>query len=290
MRRRRSVLFAPADSERKLRRALASGADVVVADLEDAVVAERAAAARGVVRTVLTEADGPGPERLLRVSRGAGGWEVADAALVAALAAADRLDGVMLPKVEGPRDLDAFLRAAGEDVALWPVATETAAGVVHLAGIAAHPAVTALCWGAEDLSAAIGAWGPRQDDGTLRPVFTAVRHQALLAAKASGRDVLDGVWAGLDDDDGLAGEARAAAAMGFSGKLAVHPRQVAVIHAAFAPPPGLVGWARRLLSARGDRPGEGTFRFEGRMVDRPHFLLAEQLLDRAADDEHDAGP
>lgn len=282
---RRSVLFTPGDSERKLAKALTSAADVVVLDLEDSVVAGDKASARDLIAAATADAGAGTVERVLRVNRAPGGWDADDAALTASLVAAGRLEGAMLPKVESPDDLDAFLRMVGADVPLWPVATETPAGVVGLVGIAAHPGVTAICWGAEDLSVAVGAWGPRLPDGTLKPVFEMVRGQALFAAKAAGVDVLDTVYVDIDDDDGLQREARDAAEIGFTGKMALHPRQVDVIHTAFRPPPELVERAERLLAARREQPGLGTFRFEGQMVDQPHFSLAERILQQAAEHE-----
>ena len=286
MRLRRSILFTPGDSDRKLAKALASAADVVVLDLEDSVAADGKSAARDRVAAATAETGGEAVERVLRVNRASGGWDAADAALTASLLAAGRIEGAMLPKVESPDDLDAFLRMVGVDVALWPVATETAAGVVGLAGIARHPMVTAICWGAEDLSVAIGAWGPRLSDGTLKPAFQMVRGQALFAAKAAGVDVFDTVYVDINDDEGLRREAREAAEVGFTGKMALHPRQVEVIHQAFRPPRELVERAERLLAAQREQTGRGTFCFEGQMVDQPHFSLAERLLRQAA--EHDS--
>lgn len=285
---RRSVLFAPGDDGRKLAKALASAADVVVLDLEDSVAPGDKGAARERVAAALAAA-GPHVERVLRVNRSGPGWDPGDARLAATLVGDGRLDGVMLPKVESAGDLDAFLAVVGSDVALWPVATETAAGVLALPAIAAHPAVTAICWGAEDLSVAMGAWGSRLTDGTLTPAFLWVRHQTLFAAKAAGVDVIDTIHAEIDDDDGLRREAAAAAAAGFSGKLALHPRQVDVIHQAFRPPQALLDRAGRLLAARDEQRGAGTFRFEGQMVDQPHFLLAEQLVRLAGVHDRVAG-
>lgn len=280
---RRSVLFTPGDDEHKIAKALASSADAVVLDLEDAVAAPAKDAARALVMAALTPGGRPAGELVLRVNRADRGWDGDDARLAAALSTEGRLDGVMLPKVESADDLDTFLTMVGATVPLWPVATETAAGVQNLAVIAGHPAVTVICWGAEDLSAAIGAWGARLPDGSLQPAFQWVRSRVLFAAKAAGVDVLDTVYVDLDDDDGLRREAGEAAAMGFTGKMALHPRQAAVIQDAFRPPRELVERAERLLAARAAQPGVGTIRFEGQMVDEPHVRLAEQILQQSAE-------
>ena len=200
---------------------------------------------------------------------------------------------MLAPKVESARDLaalderiEAAERAAGRpsrSVGIAAIATETPRAVFRLEEIADGQRLVALTWGAEDLSAALGARATRDDGGAYLEVFRLARSLALLAAASAGIAAVDGVFTALDDDEGLRGEAHAAAAMGFTGKLTIHPRQIPVVNAAFGPDARAVAEARELVAAYEAHAatGRGAFAFRGEMVDAPHLARARALLARA---------
>jgi citrate lyase subunit beta/citryl-CoA lyase len=160
------------------------------------------------------------------------------------------------------------------------IATETPQAVQNLASLPHAPRVTALTWGAEDLSAALGARRNRGDDGRYLPVFEHCRFATLLAAAAAGVAPLDGVFVDFRDSEGLAGECRDAADMGFTGKMTIHPGQVEIVNAAFTPSPGAVADARELMEAfeANAREGRMAFSFRGEMVDVPHLERARRIV------------
>ncbi|MGK9219041.1 MULTISPECIES: HpcH/HpaI aldolase/citrate lyase family protein [unclassified Microbacterium] len=260
-----ALLFCPADRADRFAKA-AERADAVVLDLEDAVAPDaKDAARRAVVESALDPA-----RTLVRVNDARSGQLAAD--LDAVRRSSYR--AVMLAKTEAAADVDAL--GDLEVVALC----ETAAGVVRAAEIAAHPRVTALMWGAEDLVASIGGTSSRTQDGAYRAVAMHARSAILLAAGAFGKAAVDAVHLDIGDLDGCRAEAEDAAASGFAAKAAIHPSHVAAIRAAFAPSDADAAWARRLIaesSAHG-----GVFRFEGRMVDEPVLRHARAILARTA--------
>ncbi|MDI6944139.1 CoA ester lyase [Microbacterium barkeri] len=260
-----ALLFCPADRADRFAKA-AERADAVVLDLEDAVAPDaKDAARRAVVESALDPA-----RTLVRVNDARSGQLAADLDAVRR----SPYRAVMLAKTEAAADVDAL--GDLEVVALC----ETAAGVVRAAEIAAHPRVTALMWGAEDLVASIGGTSSRTQDGAYRPVAMHARSAILLAAGAFGKAAVDAVHLDIGDLDGCRAEAEDAAASGFAAKAAIHPSHVAAIRAAFAPSDAEAAWARRLIaesSAHG-----GVFRFEGRMVDEPVLRHARAILARTA--------
>ncbi|WP_324014240.1 CoA ester lyase [Microbacterium sp. JZ37] len=260
-----ALLFCPADRADRFAKA-AERADAVVLDLEDAVAPDaKDAARRAVVESALDPA-----RTLVRVNDARSGQLAADLDAVRR----SPYRAVMLAKTEAAADVDAL--GDLEVVALC----ETAAGVVRAAEIAAHPRVTALMWGAEDLVASIGGTSSRTQDGAYRAVAMHARSAILLAAGAFGKAAVDAVHLDIGDLDGCRAEAEDAAASGFAAKAAIHPSHVAAIRAAFAPSDAEAAWARRLIaesSARG-----GVFRFEGRMVDEPVLRHARAILARTA--------
>ena len=273
---RRTVLFSPGDRPDMCRKAPASGADTVVFDLEDAVAPSRKAEARAAVADILAdESFDPGVEVAVRVG--------ADPATdLDALADADRLDAVMVPKADAetvPRVVEG-LDARGLSIPILAL-IETATGVLDARDVAATPAVDALCFGAEDLAADLGA--TRTDEGT--EVLYA-RERVVVAARAAGIEAVDTVYTDLDDHEGLHEETRFAATLGYDGKMVVHPGQVGVVHDALAPDPDEVAWAERVLAARADadREGRGVFEVDGEMIDAPLIARAERILDRVPDD------
>ena len=201
----------------------------------------------------------------------------------------------MVPKVSSAAELDRLAAAVDEgdsagEVTFFPVATETARAVFAVPELAGHARVDGLCWGAEDLSAELGTSSARVD-GRLLDVFVTVRSMCLLGARAGGVGAVDAVWTDLDDHDGLRREATEAAAMGFDGKITIHPDQIEIVNAAFTPSAADVEAARELLSAFEEHAAEGrrSFRFRGAMVDAPHLARAERLLARAPPIEAEPG-
>jgi citrate lyase subunit beta/citryl-CoA lyase len=276
---RRSVLFSPGDRPELLRKAPATGADVLAFDLEDAVVPDRKPAAREAVAEVLSDpAFDPDAEVCVRLNPGA----ATAADLDAVLAGDARIDAVMLPKVAGIDDVvrvERLLAERGRDLPAFAL-IESAAGVLRAETVARADLVDALVFGAEDLAADVGA--TRTDEGT--EVLYA-RERVVLAASAAGVDAIDTVYTDFEDVDGLAAEAAFARTLGYDGKLAIHPDQVPVVNEAFTPSPDRVEWARRVLAAKeaADREGRGVFAVGGEMIDAPLVAQAERILDRAGE-------
>jgi citrate lyase subunit beta / citryl-CoA lyase len=287
-RRLRSLLFIPGDSESKIAKAADCGADAVIFDLEDAVAPDRKVQARTMVADYLAKqsrADRT-PELWVRVNAFDTALTLADLAAVMPGVP----DGIMQPKAEGPDDvrrlshyLDAFEAAHGiaaGSVRIIPVATETAKAPFKL-GDFADAALTRLAgitWGAEDLSAALGANTNRGADGDWAFTYKMTRALTLLAAHAAGVQAIDTLHADFRDEDGLRASCRTAHAEGFSGRLAIHPGQVSIINAGFMPSPEEVAHARRIVAAFAASPGAGTVGLDGKMVDRPHLKQAEAIL------------
>lgn len=284
MRPRRSLLFMPGDDLRKIGKGAASGADGVVMDLEDGVALNRKADARATVVEALTTLDFGRTERLVRLNPAASGLQADD--LAATVGA--RPDGYVLPKVERPEELLAVSAALtdAEQAHGWPIGSigllaiiETALGVMNLREIGpADGRLQALIFGAEDLAGDIGA----TRTAASWEVFYA-RSAVLTAAAAYGVQAIDTVFIDLSDTEGLGREAAMVAGMGYSGKLAIHPRQVAPINAAFTPTTAQVEAAERLIAAHEahQASGAGVFAFEGKMVDMPMVRAAERLLAKA---------
>ncbi|WP_144799141.1 HpcH/HpaI aldolase/citrate lyase family protein [Halorubrum depositum] len=288
---RRSLLFSPGDRPELMRKAPATGADVICFDLEDAVAPGRKDEARAAVRGVLADPDfDPDAEVCVRltvadsaadldalVGEDARGASAADDGAERSL----RLDAVMLPKVEDAdrvADAAALCADRGLDLAVFAL-VETAGGVLAAEGIADAAATEALVFGAEDLAADLGA--TRTDEGT--EVLYAREH-AVLAASAADVDALDTVYTDYSDAEGLREETAFARTLGYDGKLAIHPSQVDPINEAFTPDPDEIEWASRVLDARdeADREGRGVFGVDGEMIDAPLIARAERIVERAA--------
>lgn len=296
LRLRRSVLFTPGTRGDRIEKALSSGtADVVVADLEDAVAPEEKEEARQGVRAALDsapqDADGSGPERCVRINTWGGPWAARD--LEAVMPA--RPDVIVLPKAERRAHLvvlDATLSHLEQvhgitrgSTRVMPI-IETARGVLEAPALAAAPRVVALAFGAEDLAADAGLRRTR----AAHEVFYA-RSRVALAAAASRVDAIDQVFVDLDDVDGIGEEARFARTLGYRGKMVLHPKQVAPVHTAFTPSDEEVIAARRLVEAVRDAEvgTGGVLRFEGRMIDVPLIQQARRVLAEAAAAGKDIG-
>ncbi len=285
----RSLLFAPADNEKKLEKALASGADAVIIDLEDSVALAAKPAARAIARAFLADnASRAGRPRLIvRVNALATG--LTDADLDGVLAGAP--DAVMLPKAEGGMSVQHLgakiaVREAEHDLAdgavkIVAIATETARGVFQLGtyGGASHRLI-ALTWGGEDLSADLGAEANRLTDGSYADPYRLARALTLMGAASAEVDAIDSVYTAFRDADGLKAECEAARRDGFVGKMAIHPAQIEIINAAFTPSAEAVQRARAIKAAFDANPDLGVIGIDGEMIDLPHLKRAERLLAR----------
>ena len=275
--RLRSLLFVPGDRPERFAKAAASGADAVILDLEDSVVPDAKPAARKAVARAVGE--GLGATVLVRVNPLGSAEHAADLEALAGLSAA----GVLLPKAEGPDDVARLHAALGAPV--LPIATETARGVFALGEYArVADQLLGLTWGAEDLPAAIGASASREGEGRLLPPYQLVRSLALFAAHAAGVAAIETVFPALDDADGLARVVAEARRDGFTGMMAIHPRQVAAINDGFTPSEAELAHARAIVAAFEAEPGAGALRLDGRMIDRPHLVQAERVLARAGEE------
>jgi citrate lyase subunit beta / citryl-CoA lyase len=286
----RSALFVPGDSTAKLAKSLGSSADALILDLEDSVAAERKQAARTTTLAFLEDAGKRQPRPLLMVRVNALETGLTDADLDAIVAG--RPDAIMLPKAEGGgavAHLDAKLTAREAihglpdgEIRIVALATETASAL-FVAGTygGASPRLTGLSWGAEDLSADLGAETNRDAEGRFTEPFRFARNLCLAAAAAAKIQAIDTVFVDFRDLAGLKREAEEARRDGFTAKLAIHPAQVATINAVFTPSPAAIAKARAVIAAFAAKPGAGVVGIEGIMYDRPHLDRAKQLLARA---------
>jgi citrate lyase subunit beta / citryl-CoA lyase len=285
----RSLLFAPADSGKKLDKALGSGADAVIIDLEDSIAPEGKAAARQSAAAFLRGAVKVEnrPRLLVRINGLHSG--LTDDDLDAVVAA--RPDAIMLPKAEGGTSiihLDAKLTAReaihGLDdghIKIIPLATETAAALFVAGTYAgASPRLFGLTWGAEDLSAELGAERNRDNDGRFLDPYRLARAICLTAAAAAKVDAVDTVYVDFRNEVGLRRECEEARRDGFAGKLAIHPAQVDAINAIFSPSAEALAHAKAIVAAFAAASGAGAVGIDGIMYDRPHLERAKRLLAR----------
>jgi citrate lyase subunit beta/citryl-CoA lyase len=286
----RSLLFVPADAAKKLDKAMACGADALIIDLEDSIAPERKGQARDMAAGFLREAMAM-PERprlFVRVNGLATG--LTDADLDAVVPAAP--DAIMLPKAEGGASVihaDAKLAAreaiAGlpaEHIKIAAIATETAQAL-FLAGTyrEASRRLCGLTWGAEDLSAELGAEANRDADGNFLDPYRLARALCLAAAAAAEVQAIDTVHVDFRNEAALRRECEDARRDGFTAKMAIHPAQVAVINAVFTPTAAALAHARAIVDAFATQPGAGTVGIDGKMFDRPHLAIAQRLIARA---------
>lgn len=282
----RSILFVPADSLRKFERAAAGNADALVLDLEDSVAPETKPSARGTLREMLQKGAGK-KELWVRVNPLDTPWTAED--LAAAIPG--KPFGVFLPKARGGDDvrrisalLDEAERAAGVPAGrtkVMPIATELGAAMFGLGTYAGcSPRLWGLTWGAEDLAADVGTLANRVDGRYTEP-FRLARSLCLFGAAAAGVNAIDTVCIDLDNDAVVASESLEARRDGFTGKMAIHPKHIDAINAAFTPSAEEVAWARKILAAFEANPNVGAFRLEGKMIDRPHLRAAKRVLGQA---------
>jgi citrate lyase subunit beta/citryl-CoA lyase len=287
----RSFLFIPGDSQKKLAKADAANADALILDLEDSVSLANKAQARELVPAFLRERP--------RAKRSSEIWVRinpldSDLALVdlAAIVAADP-DGLVLPKANGPHDvlrlshyLDALEAHAGivpQSVKILPVATETAISPFRLGDYAGSGLnrLFGLTWGAEDLSAALGASTNTNTSGQWAFTYQLVRSLTLLAARAAEVQPVDTLYVDFRDEEGLRNSSRASRAEGFTGRVAIHPAQIQAINESYMPSSEEIEHAHRVIEAFDAVPGAGTVGLDGKMIDIPHFKQAQRVLFQA---------
>jgi citrate lyase subunit beta/citryl-CoA lyase len=286
----RSLLFVPGDNEAKLARGRRAPSDALILDLEDSVTAERKPAARRLVTDFLrSPRDAASPSLWVRINP----LTTAEAAADLGSVMAGSPDGIVLPKATRAElaDLSAELDALEHrhgitqgSTGIIPIATETPASLFDMSGYAGSR-LTAMTWGAEDLSVALGARQTTDANGEWLMTFQLARSLCLLAARAANVTAIDTVYTDLGNSDGLRKQAKDADRDGFTGKLAIHPAQLEVINQVFRPSADEIAHARRVVEAFETAGEEGVIALDGMMLDRPHLQRAEQTLARAAREE-----
>lgn len=281
----RSMLFVPADSERKMAKGTDTGADALILDLEDAVAPSRTHIARQMAVDYLRGRPDRSRQQLwVRINP-----LDTEAALLDLVVAAGAPDGIVLPKVRSAAEvtrlsnyLDALEVREGIDkgsIRIAPVATETPQALFTLGSYeGCTPRLAAITWGAEDIAAALGASTNRRPDGEYDTVYQLACALCLAAAHAAGVQPIDTIWADFKDDAGLLRDAQRARQRGFTGKIAIHPGQVATINAAFTPSSDELAWSRRVVEEFASNPGLGTVGMDGKMLDMPHLKQAQRVL------------
>ena len=287
----RSMLFVPGDSERKLARAESSPADALILDLEDSVAPDRTEIARGMVRAYLgSRPDRSGQQLWVRINPLATEKALPDLAAIVGGAP----DGILLPKPDSADDvvlLGHYLTALEQreglkrgHVRIIPVATETARAVFALGTYAgSSERLVGMTWGAEDLSAALGASTNKGPGGAYAFTYELARSLCLAGAVAADVQPIDTLYVDFRDPAGLEADSRASRQLGFTGRIAIHPDQVAPINAAYTPDTAEIEYARRVVAAFAAAPGTGVVGLDGKMLDMPHLKQANRILAMAAD-------
>jgi citrate lyase subunit beta/citryl-CoA lyase len=274
----RSLLFVPGDRPERMAKALGLGADALILDLEDAVSVARKTEARAAVAEFLDRPRDHGVTLLVRVNPLDSSFIAEDLALLAK----HRPDGVMLPKAEGAASIRALVSRLDDCPPILPIATETAAAMFALGSYGeVSERLMGLSWGAEDLPAAIGAAASRDEAGNLLPPYEMARSLSLFAAHAAGVPAIETVYPDFRNTERLTAYAGRAARDGFTGMMAIHPSQIAVINAAFTPTAEQIAHAEAVVAAFEANPGAGALQLEGKMIDAPHLKQARALLPRA---------
>lgn len=273
----RSLLFVPADSERKIDKALASGVDVVILDLEDSVAPQNKQAARALAAETLKRPR-TGPSIYVRVNALDTGLTSDDVAAV--LPAGP--DGIIQPKTETGACVEKLAGMVGADMPVIAIATETAKAMFGLdtySGVGAN--LKGMAWGAEDLSNELGAQTNRTSDGLLTEPYRLARSLCLFGARAAGVEPVDTVYVDFRNLAGLEQDCVDGVRDGFTGKMAIHPAQVEVINRIFTPSPQQVAEARNIIEAFADAGDAGVVGINGKMFDIPHLNRSRKLLERA---------
>ncbi|HSW16947.1 MAG TPA: CoA ester lyase [Ramlibacter sp.] len=282
----RSMLFVPADSERKLAKSIASPADVLILDLEDSVTESRKPTARGMAAEFINaQAAGMAARLFVRINPLDTAWAMPDLAGVVV----PGLAGILLPKTRSAADLDRLAwcldaleaRAGMESgtVRIVPVATETPQAMLTMHTFCATtPRLAGVTWGAEDLSSAIGAVSNKEEDGSYSPLYQLAASLCLTTAAAAGVPPIDTLHADFKDAKGLLAACRASRRRGFRGRIAIHPDQVDTINEAYTPTEAELAHARRIVDAFAAQPDAGTLSIDGVMLDKPHLTQALRTL------------
>lgn len=268
----RSVLYIPGSKARALEKAKSLSVDAIIFDLEDAVTPEEKSAARDVLKQALAEGGYGKRMRIVRINALDTEWGEDDAHAVAEMGA----DAVLLPKVDRAAQLDALARIT-KDLPIWAM-METPRGMLNAAEIAAHPKLQGMVMGTNDLAKELQT----RFRADREPMLTGLG-LCLLAAKAEGVIIVDGVYNAFKDDEGLAIECAQGRDMGFDGKTLIHPAQVEVTNTAFAPSPDDIDLARRQIAAfeETEASGQGVAVVDGKIVENLHVATARELLAKA---------
>nr|WP_198526833.1 CoA ester lyase [Rhodobacter capsulatus] len=273
----RSVLYIPGSKERALEKATGLACDAIIFDLEDAVAVEEKVNARAILIKALREADFGARMRIVRINGLDSDWGREDAlAMAAALKDGVKIDAVLIPKVSTKSDLDAVANLI-PTVPLWAM-METALGMLNAADIAAHPRLEGMVMGTNDLAKELQC----RFRADRLPLQTGLG-LCLLAAKAFGKIIVDGVYNAFKDDVGLKAECDQGRDMGFDGKTLIHPAQLDIANAAFAPSEAEIDLARRQIAAfdAAQAEGQGVAVVDGKIVENLHIVTARQVLAKA---------
>ena len=286
---RRSCHFVPGANEKMLHKSIASAADCLILDLEDAVTPDNKDSAREIVAAWLKEADFQNKERTVRMNPLDTPWGLKDIEVTMQ----HPPDAYVVPKVSTLTELETISAEIGKwetayghpagQVAMILVCTETPASALNVGTFPQCERVTALSWGAEDLSAALGAPRNRRPDGSYLDLYVHCRNVTLLSAAAGGVQPIDTVYVDFKDDEGLRADCQEAAWMGYTGKITIHPNQIEIVNEIFSPSNEEIEEAQQLLAAFEEAQAEGrmAFSFNGQMVDVPHLTRAQKLVARA---------
>jgi citrate lyase subunit beta / citryl-CoA lyase len=279
------MLFVPGDSDRKFAKAAGIGADALILDLEDSVAPSMKIEARAKVAALLDDRTPRDWLFFVRVNPFDTGMTFDDMAAVVK----PGLDGLLIPKADGAPDivrigeaLDRLEAAAGMvigTVKIAVVATETANAMFNLGSYTpAHPRLVALTWGAEDLAAALGATANKEENGEWTSPYLLARNMCLFAASSAQVAPLDTLYTNFRDPEGLERDCRRARRDGFTGRIAIHPDQIAIINACFSPSAEQIAEAQMIVDAFAAQPDAGTLGINGKMYDIPHLKAAQKTL------------
>jgi citrate lyase subunit beta/citryl-CoA lyase len=271
----RSLLFVPGDRPERFPKAVATGADALILDLEDSVVLDRKPDARAALRDWIEAPREDGPAVFVRINPIDSEEVAADLEVLADLS----FDGIVLPKAEGAESVAMLLDRLPGDYLVLPVASETPAAVFQLGTFASVAGrLAGVTWGAEDLPASVGAATAREADGSYTDPYRVVRALTLFGAHAAAVPAIETVFPDFRNLEGLASYAARGRRDGFTGMLAIHPTQVAVINEAFTPTAAEIAHARAVIAMFEANPNAGALQLDGKMIDAPHLKSARRLL------------
>lgn len=268
----RSVLYIPGSKERALEKAKTLPVDAIIFDLEDAVAVDEKTNARMLLAETLKNADYGGRAKIVRVNALDTKWGHADVDVLRHVGA----DALLLPKVDSAEDVQSLAELA-PGIAIWAM-METPLGILNATEIAAHPALEGFVLGTNDLAKDLNT----RFRADREPLMTSLQ-LCLLAARAHGVVVVDGVYNAFKDDEGLRAECEQGRDMGFDGKTLIHPAQVAITNAAFAPSETEIDLARRQIAAfeQAEAEGQGVAVVDGKIVENLHIVTAKATLAKA---------